>query len=102
MMGARERIRMVVEEQAREEIGDLVGCSVTRKAMERIKLERGRVLVRGRRGGISILPYMSRREWINNVLLRYIDAHEICELHPGIVLSYSKGYHNHIIRTLPS
>jgi hypothetical protein len=37
MMGARERIRMVVEEQAREEIGDLVGCSVMRKAMERIK-----------------------------------------------------------------
>jgi hypothetical protein len=37
MMGARKRFCMVVEEQAREEIGDLVGCSVTQKAMGRIK-----------------------------------------------------------------
>jgi hypothetical protein len=37
MMGARKRIRIVVEEQAREEIGNTVGCSVTRKAMERMK-----------------------------------------------------------------
>ena len=37
MMGARKRIRMVVEEQAREEIGDWFGCSVTREAMDRVQ-----------------------------------------------------------------
>lgn len=37
MMGARKRIRMVIEEQAREEIGDLRGWPVTREAMDRVQ-----------------------------------------------------------------
>jgi hypothetical protein len=36
-MGSRKRISMVAEEQAREEIGNMVRCSVTREAMDRVQ-----------------------------------------------------------------
>lgn len=37
MMGARKRIRIVVEEQARQEIGNMLGWPVTREAMGRVQ-----------------------------------------------------------------